>query len=163
GASRFRADGSLGPGFGADSGGDRGLADPAGGLSHSRLGRASGGGEALGVIGAVGGVGSAGLGRGGRRGRRAGGGRGVGLRAPLATWAAWFRYEQIYERGNPWRRAFIAFNLMGLADHVSAVILGTGSFPHMYFNVDPSTSVFAAMPMVLFPIYMVPFADLAHL
>jgi hypothetical protein len=45
---------------------------------------------------------------------------------------------------------------MGPVDHMSAVILGTGSFPHIYFDVDPSTSVFAGLPMVLIPGCMVP-------
>src|SRR6266516_3748624 len=87
----------------------------------------------------------------------------VGVAAPVAMWATWFRYEELFRPGSSWRRFFIGFNLIGLADHVNAVFLGTGAFPHMFFGVHPTTAIFAGLPMVLFPIFMVPFADLAHL
>lgn len=89
----------------------------------------------------------------------------VGVTAPVAMWAVWFRESEVKRPGSPWRTAFIAWNLMGLADHIVAVTMGTTHYPGVtqIFTGHPSTIVFAALPMLLFPTYMVSFADLAHL
>jgi hypothetical protein len=87
------------------------------------------------------------------------------LAAPLAAWAAWFHYDRLGDPGSPWRRVFIGFNLLGLADHLYAVGAGIGTFPGpiQLVHTSPSTAVFAALPMILFPIYLVPFVDIGHL
>jgi len=88
----------------------------------------------------------------------------IGVTAPVAMWALWSREAQVRRPGSGWRRAFVAWNVAGLADHVVAVTLGVLCFPgalHL-LHVHPTTVVFAGLPMVLFPIYMVPFAAMGH-
>lgn len=88
----------------------------------------------------------------------------IGVTAPIAMWALWFRDAEVRRPGSGWRKAFIGWNVAGLADHVVAVTLGILCFPgalHV-FDVHPTTVVFAGLPMVLFPIYMVPFAAMGH-
>jgi hypothetical protein len=87
------------------------------------------------------------------------------LAAPLAAYAAWFHYDELRYPRSPWRQVFIGFNLLGLADHLYAVGAGIGTFPGptQLVHSNPSTAVFAALPMVLFPIYLVPFVDMGHL
>ena len=89
----------------------------------------------------------------------------VGVTAPVAMWAAWFRESEIRRRGSRWQRVWIAWNVFGLADHIIAVTVGTLCFPGVtnVFAGPPDTAMFAQLPMLLFPLYMVPFADTLHL
>ena len=89
----------------------------------------------------------------------------IGVTAPIAMWAIFFREAEIRRRGSVWQKAFIGWNLMGLADHIVAVTLGTLNFPGVtqVFGGHATTVMFAVLPMVLFPVYMVPFADMLHL
>jgi hypothetical protein len=89
----------------------------------------------------------------------------VGVTAPIAMWAVWFREDEIRRRGSPWQRAFIGWNIVGLADHIVAVTLGTLYYPGVtgVFGGPPDTAMFAELPMLLFPMFMVPFADTLHL
>src|SRR2546421_6468220 len=88
----------------------------------------------------------------------------MGVTAPIAMWALWFREAEVRRPGSGWRRAFVGWNVAGLADHGVAVTLGVLCFPgglHV-LDVQPTTVVFAGLPMVLFPVYMVPFAAMGH-
>lgn len=89
----------------------------------------------------------------------------VGVLAPVAGAIVWFRYEELGRPGSPFRTLFIAFNVFGVAEHVMAVTLGFGAYPGIVdlFHTHPSTVAFSALPLVLFPVYMVPFAEIAHL
>ena len=89
----------------------------------------------------------------------------AGVTAPLATWACWFRYEEIKHRGSRWRGALIGWNVFGLGEHVVVVVLGALLFPGTLHLIHRSatTAVFASLPMVLFPGYLVCFADSVHL
>ncbi|HEY3020489.1 MAG TPA: hypothetical protein VGJ32_09870, partial [Solirubrobacteraceae bacterium] len=88
----------------------------------------------------------------------------VGVTAPIAMWVAFSREAEIRRAGSRWRRAFVGWNVLGVADHVMAVTLGILCFPGVLhvIHVEPTTVVFAGLPMVLFPIFMVPFACMGH-
>jgi hypothetical protein len=89
----------------------------------------------------------------------------VGVLAPIVAGIVWFRYEELTRRGSRWRASFIAFNVFGVAEHVMAITLGGGAFPGVVqvFHTHPTTIAFSVLPLVLFPVYMVPFAEIAHL
>jgi hypothetical protein len=89
----------------------------------------------------------------------------VGVTAPVAMWAVWFRHDEVRRRRSAWRRVFVAWTLLGLGDHLFALAMGTTHYPGVtqLFGGRPNTAMFATLPMLLFPVYMVSFADLAHL
>lgn len=84
--------------------------------------------------------------------------------APAAAWAVWFHQGDVLRVGSPWRRGFIAFNVVGLLDHAYAVGAGVTTAPGIWqlIHTDPSTAIFAGLPMVLFPAFMVTYADMLH-
>src|SRR6266516_1934815 len=43
----------------------------------------------------------------------------VGVSAPIAIWALFYRESEIRRAGSRWRRAFIGWNLFGRAEHVT--------------------------------------------
>jgi hypothetical protein len=89
----------------------------------------------------------------------------VGVTAPVVSWAIWFRYTEVLRRGSRWRAAVIGWNVFGFCEHVVAVFLGSASFPGplQLFHQQPTTAIFAALPLLLFPAYLVCFADTLHL
>jgi hypothetical protein len=89
----------------------------------------------------------------------------IAVIAPIMMWAIVFREEQVRRRGSAWHRLFIAWNVLGITGHIVAVILGGTNYPGVtqLFHGQATTVMFATLPMVLFPVYMVPFADMLHL
>lgn len=89
----------------------------------------------------------------------------AGVTAPVVAWALAFRRAEVLRRGSPWRTAVVAWNVFGVAEHAVAVGLGTVLFPGPLQLIDgePSTALFAGLPLVLFPAYLVCFADAVHL
>ncbi|CAM4015268.1 hypothetical protein [Smaragdicoccus niigatensis] len=84
--------------------------------------------------------------------------------APAAAWAVWFHYPEVLRPGSPWRKGVIAFNVIGLLDHAYAIGSGLATAPGIWqlIHTTPTTAVFAGLPMVLFPVFLVPYADLLH-
>src|SRR5437762_2314602 len=91
--------------------------------------------------------------------------RALPVTAPLAAWALWYRRTAVAAPGSGWRRFVIGWNVFGFGEHLVAVFLGTTTFPGplQLFHTTPTTAVFAALPMALFPAYLVCFADTLHL
>lgn len=89
----------------------------------------------------------------------------AGVTAPVAAWALAFRHSAVQRPGSGWRRAVIAWNVFGVAEHAVAVGLGTALFPGplQLIHTEPTTALFAGLPLVLFPAYLVCFADTVHL
>ena len=89
----------------------------------------------------------------------------AGVTAPVAAWALWYRRTAVATPGSGWRRFVIGWNVFGFGEHLVAVFLGTTTFPGplQLFHTTPTTAVFAALPMALFPAYLVCFADTLHL
>lgn len=88
----------------------------------------------------------------------------VGVTAPIAAAAAWYRYSEIRRSGSPWRRAFIAWNVLGALDHVISMGLAMAYMPGAFHLLgdDPNTATFAVLPLSMFPTFMVPFASGLH-
>lgn len=89
----------------------------------------------------------------------------TGVTAPFAAWAIWYRAREVARPGSGWRRFVIGWNVFGFCEHLVAVVLGTTLFPGplQLFHGSETTAVFASVPMVLFPAYLVCFADTLHL
>jgi hypothetical protein len=89
----------------------------------------------------------------------------IAVTTPTMMWAILFREAEIRRRGSVWHRAFITWNVLGIAGHIAAVVLGGTNYPGVVqiFHGHATTVMFATLPMVLFPVFMVPFADLLHL
>jgi hypothetical protein len=79
----------------------------------------------------------------------------VALTAPLGAYAAWHAR----------RRGVIAWNVLGLLDYVGAVGIGIGASPTALriFYTHPSTRLFGALPMSLFPTYLVACTAIIHI
>lgn len=81
----------------------------------------------------------------------------VGLLAPVVAYALWKQ---------PQRRALgIAFNILGIADLVTAVSLGVlqAPGPLQLIISEPTTVVMSELPMVLIPTFAVPLAMVLHI
>jgi hypothetical protein len=89
----------------------------------------------------------------------------IALTAPIFVWAAYFREAEIRRPRSRWHRAFITWNVVGITGHIAAVVLGGTNYPGVtqVFHGTATTVMMATLPMVLFPVFMVPFADMLHL
>lgn len=89
----------------------------------------------------------------------------VGVTAPVAAWVLAFRTDEVHRRGSPWRAAVIGWNVLGFAEMLMAVTLGTILFPGplQIVHEEPTTALFGHLPLVLFPTYLVCFASTVHL
>ncbi|HVL04341.1 MAG TPA: hypothetical protein VM386_07885 [Acidimicrobiales bacterium] len=89
----------------------------------------------------------------------------IGVTAPAAAWVLAFRTSEVHRHGSPWRAAIITWNALGFAEMLMAVSLGTMLFPGplQLVHEQPTTALFARLPLVLFPTYLVCFASTVHL
>ena len=89
----------------------------------------------------------------------------IGVTAPAAAWALAFRTDEVHRPGSPWRAAVIGWNVLGFAEMLMAVTLGTILFPGplQLVHQEPTTALFGHLPLVLFPTYLVCFASTVHL
>jgi hypothetical protein len=88
----------------------------------------------------------------------------IGTTAFAVTAIVAWRYDRLLEQGTLWRRVFIAWNVLGIADMVMAISLGLIQFPGALQLVDsnPPTTLFGELPLLLFPTFLVPFAAALH-
>lgn len=88
----------------------------------------------------------------------------IGVTAPAAAWVVFSHFDELVQAGSRWRRLFVAWNVVGIADMVMALGLGVAHFPGVLQLVGgtPDTTMFAQFPMALFPAFLVASATAGH-
>jgi len=84
----------------------------------------------------------------------------IGMSAP------WIVLSLVHDPSFAGSRRFVIWNILGIADLVVALSMGTlssGAFPAITsFNGNITTSAMAQLPLVLIPAFMVPFFTMLH-